>query len=323
MDVAPLELVKELEALKARMEAMPSDGKPWLVVSYLVRETLAALMRGVETADFERQHIVLGCLPGYQVDKVDPKKWVPHIDQLRRVLAGQSDTVELHYANRGGRGNPSVYRLQLKAPTCEELASGDEQRISAAQTIRYARSSAGEIKPSVLARPFFKNDLRNRSWRGFVFLIGFVLCGALLTASIPLIFLLSLVYGSASIELKQVLTLVFVSAVFWLVWKEVNEPFFRLVNDRVVKAPAWVVGIGEGSCELEMHRQDDGQWTRLTRFNAECAMCGGVVELGAGKPDHPYPLVGRCVNSPHAHVYSFDRMLLKGGYIGPRCPERA
>ena len=55
-----MELVNELEALKKRMEAMPSDGKPWQVVSYLVRETLAALMRGVETADFERQHFVLG-----------------------------------------------------------------------------------------------------------------------------------------------------------------------------------------------------------------------------------------------------------------------
>ncbi len=317
MEVCALELVTELEALKRRMEAAPSDGKPWEIVFYLVSDTVAALKRGVESVDFERQHIIHGCLPGHKVDEVDPKKWVPHIDQLRRVLAGQSDAVELLYANRGGRGNPSVYRLQLKASTGEELAPGDEPLMLRAQPIRYTRSSSGEIKPSVLARPFLKNELRNRSWRGLVFLVGFVLCGALLCASVPLLFLLFLVYGSATIELKQLLTLVFLSAVFWLVWRQVNEPFLRLIDDRIVKAPAWVVGIAEDPCELEMHRQDDGQWTRLVRFKAECSLCGGDVELRGGRPDHPYPLVGRCVNSPHAHVYSFDRMLLKGSYIGP------
>jgi hypothetical protein len=139
----------------------------------------------------------------------------------------------------------------------------------------------------------------------------------LLCASVPLIFLLSMVYGSAAIELKQLLTLAFISGVFWIVWKQVDEPFIRLLDDRVVKAPAWVVGITEDPCELEMHRQDNAQWTRLVRFSAECPLCGGNVELRPGKPEHCFPLVGRCGNSPHAHVYSFDRMLLKGSYIGP------
>lgn len=141
--------------------------------------------------------------------------------------------------------------------------------------------------------------------------------GNMLCASVPLIFLLSMVYGSAAIELKQLLTLAFISGVFWIVWKQVDEPFIRLLDDRVVKAPAWVVGITEDPCELEMHRQDNAQWTRLVRFSAECPLCGGNVELRPGKPEHCFPLVGRCGNSPHAHVYSFDRMLLKGSYIGP------
>lgn len=29
------------------------------------------------------------------------------------------------------------------------------------------------------------------------------------------------------------------------------------------------------------------------------------------------PLVGRCGESPYAHVFSFDRVRLKGTYLGP------
>ena len=313
-----MELVEVLEALKRRMDDASDDGKAWGVVHFLVRDTVAAMQRGVERVEFDRAQIVAGCLPGHKVEGVDPKKWVPHIDTLRSVLASQSESVELLYTNpRGGRGKTSAYRLQLKAISNEDVESEEEQQPVSAQVIRYSRSQPGEIKPSIWARPFLKKELKNRSWSGFIFLFGIVLCGALLCASVPLLFLLSMVYGSAAIELKQLLTLAFVSGVFWIVWKHVDEPFIRLLDDRVVKAPAWVVGITEDPCELEMHRQDDAQWTRLVRFSAECPLCGGNVELRPGKPEHCFPLVGRCGNSPHAHVYSFDRMLLKGSYIGP------
>ena len=35
-----------------------------------------------------------------------------------------------------------------------------------------------------------------------------------------------------------------------------------------------------------------------------------------GKPDQKAPLVGRCREAPHAHVYSFDRVTLKGFFLG-------
>lgn len=38
--------------------------------------------------------------------------------------------------------------------------------------------------------------------------------------------------------------------------------------------------------------------------------------IQAGKPDQKQPLVGRCKEAPHAHVYSFDRMTMKGCFLG-------
>ena len=38
--------------------------------------------------------------------------------------------------------------------------------------------------------------------------------------------------------------------------------------------------------------------------------------LADGKPDQKAPLVGRCREAPHAHVYSFDRVTLRGYFLG-------
>ncbi|MDH4562886.1 hypothetical protein [Pseudomonas sp. BN411] len=312
-----MDLLTELEAVKKGLEAAPSSGKAADVVAHLVSETLDALRRGLECADFERRQIVYGCLPTSKASEANPKTWVPHITQLQRVLAAHSERVELLLMNRGGRGNTGTYRLQLVTSAGEEDVAPANAEAAAFVSIRYVRSSINGIKPFFLVRPFLNKELKNRSWRGLVFLLGFVLLGALVTGVVPILLLLALVYGTATIELKQIVSLALLFVVSWGVWRQVYRPFFQLIDDRVVKAPAWVIGLMEDPCELEMHRQEDGQWTRLVRFQAECSLCGGAVELRPGTPDHRYPLVGRCGNSPHAHVYSFDRMLLCGSYIGP------
>ena len=51
---------------------------------------------------------------------------------------------------------------------------------------------------------------------------------------------------------------------------------------------------------------------KVTEFTATCPICSGVIELANGKPDQKQPLVGRCREAPHAHVYSFDRVLMSG-----------
>lgn len=312
-----MDLQTELAKINKQMTDAPFDGKAAEVILFLARETLNALERGIEVVGFERSDIVAGCVPVTEAKQTNLKTWMPKEDQLRRVLAAQSSTVELDYKQGGGRGILCNYRLRLVQGAADEPESEDESPQQGGHSVRYTRTSASEIKPFFLLRPFFKTELKNRSWRGAAFLFGFLLVGALLCASVPFLFLLALVYGPSAIELKQIVTLGFVGAIFWLVWRQVYEPFFRLIDSRVVQAPAWVSGVLEDPCELEMYRQADGQWTRLVRFKAECKLCGGHVELRSGRPEHAYPLVGRCINSPHAHVYSFDRMLLSGTYIGP------
>ena len=73
------------------------------------------------------------------------------------------------------------------------------------------------------------------------------------------------------------------------------------------------------NADIEMYRDRDKDKlnvARITEFTATCSICSGLVELANGKPDQKQPLVGRCREAPHAHVYSFDRMTMKGYFLG-------
>lgn len=66
-----------------------------------------------------------------------------------------------------------------------------------------------------------------------------------------------------------------------------------------------------------MYRNNDKlNVARITEFTATCPICSGVIELANGRSDQKPPLVGRCKEAPHAHVYSFDRMSMKGYFLG-------
>ena len=55
---------------------------------------------------------------------------------------------------------------------------------------------------------------------------------------------------------------------------------------------------------------------RIKEFTAICPVCSGVIELANGRPVQKPSLVGRSKEAPHAHIYSFDRMTMKGYSLG-------
>lgn len=90
-------------------------------------------------------------------------------------------------------------------------------------------------------------------------------------------------------------------------------PIWNLPEHRVIKAPMTFISFTEEHADIEMYRdRDRHQLTRVTRFKGICPICSSNVILRDGKTDQRVPLVGRCVESPFAHVYSFDRILMTG-----------
>ncbi|AYC31281.1 hypothetical protein D3880_02245 [Pseudomonas cavernae] len=295
----------------------------------MVGATISALEQGkTERQTFERPSLLLHCEGKAKAETLDPAIWLRPgmleaflesrqtslVDRLRRVGLDQMPAICAN-EGKGGKGIQRCYWLAVTSIP-QDLAGQEELRQWG--KVEYRRTEAGEVKPSWLLRWLFQNgELRNRSWRGLSLLVS-VLFGVTLLA----LWLLTGLWGVSSTDQTLTLRQLGASAFFclgaWFVWRDFYRPWIQLVDDRVVKTPVSLLSLWEDSAELEMHRDSEKhQWTRFIRFSGDCPLCSGRVLLMPGRPEHKLPLVGRCSESPHAHVFSFDRARLTGAYIGP------
>ena len=76
-------------------------------------------------------------------------------------------------------------------------------------------------------------------------------------------------------------------------------------------------GCVDDNADMEMYNGDSKfRITRITAFQSVCPICSAQIQIDYGKPDLKELLVGRCRESPLAHVYSFDMNTLKGFFLG-------
>ncbi|AWA48161.1 MULTISPECIES: hypothetical protein [Acinetobacter] len=210
----------------------------------------------------------------------------------------------------GGKGNERRYWLDITeyAQTQnEEDQKLDENEIS------YERVDPSEIKLSWFYRFIFKKgEIRNKSLRGLMMLI--VLLGGFISWALYVCaFSLVLVREGQNFTTLDLLFIACLIGFSYLSFKYWFTPLWNLPEHRVIKAPMTFISLNEDHADIEMYRdRERNQLTRITRFKGICPICSAEVVLRIGQPDHNLPLVGRCVESPFAHVYSFDRVLMSG-----------
>lgn len=309
-----------LQQLKAHLAANPTRGRAYDILAFMA-DTCLERPNHEGKLTFEAETLLTGCGGSAEREK-EPKDWIPNIRALRRALnlsqPKSGPRLRMGYQPGGGRGNVSLYWLELEP-------EGDNQsaEVEPSTTVTYRRSANGSVRPSIVARLFLRQgEMRNLSVRGISFLSIVLLASAIWVAMLALM-LLALGVTPGPITTGNLIILILTVLGFVFIWREFWHPWFQVVNDCVVKAPLWLTAISEkNSCELEMFRQGKYRWTRLVCFSADCPICGSNIELRPGKPDQNLPLVGRCIESPYAHVYSFDRMTLQGIYLGPSMPSK-
>lgn len=238
-----------------------------------------------EKLRFEASALLTGCGTASEQD-MEPKAWVPAIATLRRALhlaqpGTQVPRLQLGYQPGGGRGNVSLYWLELAS---EDSSVKDyESESEPSTTVLYRRSGNGAIRPSLAARLFLRNgEMRNLSVRGISFLSS-ILLGSALWLVLLSIMLLSLSQRGGPLTMGSLITLALTVLGFVFIWREVYAPWFRVIDDCVVKAPHWVSTVKEASCELEMFRHESYRWTRLVRFSADCPF---VVATSSSSPEN-------------------------------------
>ena len=196
----------------------------------------------------------------------------------------------------------------------EELEDEDDLSL-----VTYERKAESEIKPSLFTKLFFKKGrLKLRSFSGVLLMLLLMLSFVIdILIALFSILAISLLSDLLSFRLWQAMVLLLLIPVAYLNWRYFFMPLYQLPHHRVIKAPMFFTNINVDNADIEMYRDKDKlNIARITEFTATCPICSGVIDLDNGKPDQLPPLVGRCREAPHAHVYSFDRMTMQGYFLG-------
>jgi hypothetical protein len=68
---------------------------------------------------------------------------------------------------------------------------------------------------------------------------------------------------------------------------------------------------------IEHRKHDNGTTFQLARYEADCPICSSKLQVADGHPEWPGRIIGRCNASPSEHVYSLDRVSLRGQSLRP------
>jgi hypothetical protein len=137
-----------------------------------------------------------------------------------------------------------------------------------------------------------------------------------IAVAVVLLTLFLLTYAK-NLTFQTGLTFIFIAVtISWFVYSLIS-PLSNLFDWRMIKAPDILVSLREDNVLIEMARdrhapEGSPNIIRLVRYASTCPICSGKVEVVEGKMEFPNRFVGRCRESPAEHVYSFDRVMLKG-----------
>lgn len=321
--------IEVFKALRMVMQNNPHETKAHDCLKLMCEDSIDSLEKGnMDVVSFSKWKLKARLHNEHQVNELDIKsvqRWIKYEDltgALDQILSLNNifehigfNPVLKQNQTSGGRGNERLYWLDI-----EEVIVDDESleisEIENIHQITYSRVESNEIKISWLYKIIFKNgELKNRSFGGIVFicymflsLVFFALC--LLTL---IIIFMWIDRDFKLLNILSVVSLIIISISTWLTWKYHFVPIWNLPDHRVIKAPSMFLALSELDADIEMYRDKDrNKITRFTRFTATCPICTADIILREGMPYQQAPLVGRCTESPFAHVYSFDRMTMKG-----------
>jgi hypothetical protein len=123
-------------------------------------------------------------------------------------------------------------------------------------------------------------------------------------------------------DISTVKWLTFLMVSLWIVWEVLSASLYCVASQRIVMASTWMVPIKESNVQLELKKVGIDKETgnairelRLVIYSAKCPICGGRVEVENGGLQFPFRLVGKCLESPREHIFSFDHVTRVGSRL--------
>lgn len=337
MDPKDESAADELQSLcKILIEAIPEDRKQQLagkVIAYLASQTIQSIEKGDERPRITTKQIYidLGGNP-----KQEPSAWLSpiwkeienrHYPEIEPTLIEECRHVGLaHYPKlEKDSGKPATYRIGL-APlrACSDEQPSPDKPLPK-QTIHYKRDLS--LKLSWLGKLFFGTELRLTPFNRYGYLtwqLLFLLAFTLYELSIWVL----LWHSQAPISGRELVLATMGIGIPVLAYWQFRESL-RLFEDKILIAPEWTLAIKESGATIEINRSknpDEASTILVQRYTSVCPLCGWMIKLDRGEPDFARRIVGRCVEHPREHVFSFDRMTKQGRLLRldvAQCEEKA
>lgn len=234
------------------------------------------------------------------------RTWTERKEGVNQKLGAQGINlkVDLGKTAGGGKGRRSHYFLQFEASS--RAKDSPELPVVPTAGVGYFTE---EISPDKKDKWYFQILLIG--WKA-KFIVGVFLVLCLLFVGLMLFFFMNVVLYPSSVE-KTISAIFSTGLLGFVLWSYI-KPFSDLINNRIIIAPFWLQPWDATDRLIELRRQESekANAVHLTRYSAECPLCGGKLKIDSGGREFYGRLVGRCSKSPNEHVYSFDHTLRVG-----------
>jgi hypothetical protein len=210
--------------------------------------------------------------------------------------------------SKGGEGNSSRYYLIVRV-------FNEQEKI---ETKQYDCPEGGlhYVQESLTNMPRWARWIDGftlQGWRRYAYIL-LVLFGVIILLLLLAVICLTLIQGIyTQISIVKWLTYLIVSLGVgsWVL----SAPLYRLAPNKIVMASDWMTPLKESNVQLELKKVGTDSETgkairelRLVIYSAKCPICEGRVEVEGGGIQFPFRLVGKCIESPREHIFSFDHV---------------
>lgn len=251
------------------------------------------------------------------------KTWTKKKEGIRQHLqdVGINFMPELSRHEGGGTGNPTRYCFTMQPLDAQDRRldqQGTFERVDDETSDRSASTPTDHQKISYVCEDvedasrfirIFAQDFGLSGWRRYA-LSSVLIVGILIVSFSFLFVVLTMVVKRPVTESMD--ALIAATIIGYAFWATLGT-LLMLHRWRIALAPWWMQSAYDDRLiEWRCPPRYPGKSIKAVRYTARCPLCGGKITACAGGFIQPWKLVGRCEETPTAHVFSFDHVRREG-----------